>query len=302
VLGVVLASTMWGLSSVLMKVALPGIPPLGIALARVVLSGLVLVPAAIVRGRGGAAVAGPRDRVHLAVLAVTTVAVPFCLTAWAQQHVDAASAAVLHATVPLWTTAFAVVLLGQRPGARQFAAIGAGLAGVAVLAGFGSAGAVSGSWRGCLAVLAASACYGFGWVYLRRNLSHRPPLYIAAAIQAGAVVVLLPVAAATTDPAALAPTPARLASLVALGVVSTAGAELLNYHNIARLGPTTASLTAYLVPIVGVTAGIAVLGEPLTGRLIGGAAIVLASTGLALPRRAGTVGAEPIGESAVPEQ
>ncbi|WTZ54783.1 DMT family transporter [Nocardia sp. NBC_01388] len=283
-----LASTMWGLSSVLMKMVLPGVPPFGIAFIRVVLSGAVLTPIAFVRSKARAGrdvpVSGSRDLLHLAVLAVTTVAVPFCLTAWAQQQVDASLSAVLHATVPLWTTGFAIILLGYRPGRRQIGAAGAGLLGVAVLAGLGTGGMTGSSWRGCLAVLAASGCYGFGWTYLRRNLSHRTPLYIAAVIQAGAVLVLLPIAAVTTDTARLELTPVRIGCLLALGVISTAGAELMNYRNIARFGPTTAALTAYLVPVVGVVAGIAVLGEHLSARLLIGAAIVLGSVGLAVQR------------------
>ncbi|WP_405136357.1 DMT family transporter [Nocardia sp. NBC_01388] len=288
-LGVVLASTMWGLSSVLMKVALPGVPPFGIAFIRVLLSGLVLMPAAWVRSRGPGSVdvaaPGGRERMHLAVLAVTTVALPFCLTAWAQQHVDASLSAVLHATVPLWTTGFAVIMLGHRPGKRQIGAVAVGLLGVAVLAGLGSQDLTASSRCGCLAVLAASGCYGFGWTYMRRNLSHRKPLFIAAAIQSGAILVLLPLAVVTTDTSRVELTPTRIASLLALGLISTAGAELMNYRNIARLGPTTAALTAYLIPIVGVAAGIAVLGEPLTARLLVGAAIILGSVGLAMQRR-----------------
>ncbi|MFI1920297.1 DMT family transporter [Nocardia sp. NPDC020380] len=285
------ASTMWGLSSVLMKMVLPGVPPFGIAFMRVVLSSVVLSTAALLRSRnrrhGDAPIRKSKDGLHLAVLTITTVAVPFCLTAWAQQDIDASLSAVLHATIPLWTAGFATVLLGFRPPLRQLLAVAAGLVGVAVLAGIGSADLTATSWHGCVAVLTASACYGFGWTYLRRNLSHLKPLYIAALIQAGALLVLLPLAAATTDITRLALTPERIGCLLALGVISTAGAELMNYRNIARLGPTTAALTAYLVPIVGVAAGVSILGEQLSARLVIGTAIILGSVGLAVRRKNG---------------
>ncbi|MFI5775716.1 DMT family transporter [Nocardia sp. NPDC051570] len=292
VLGVFLVSTMWGLSSVLMKMVLPGIPPLCVALARVSLSALVLVPAAVVRRRRGRDALPTsvrrRDRWHVIVLATTTVAIPFSLTAWGQQHIGAGLAAVLHATIPLWTTVFSVLLLGHRPGRCQVAATAVGLIGVAVLVGIGSAHPSESSWRGCLAVLVAAGCYGFGWTYLRRNLAHRQPLYIAAVVQSGAVLVLMPVVATTLDHATLAVTPARIASLIALGVISTAGAELLNYRNIAQLGPTTAALSAYLIPVVGVVGGVAVLGEQVTARLLVGAGIVLGSTVFAFRRELST--------------
>jgi len=64
-------------------------------------------------------------------------------------------------------------------------------------------------------------------------------------------------------------------SVVALGVLSTGIAYVLNYRLIQDEGPTAASMTNYLTPVVAVLLGIAVVGEPLTWNLIIGTAMIL---------------------------
>ena len=63
--------------------------------------------------------------------------------------------------------------------------------------------------------------------------------------------------------------------MVALGVLSTGIAYVLNYRLIQDEGPTAASMTNYLTPVVAVLLGIAVVGERLTWNLIIGTAMIL---------------------------
>ncbi|WP_042404985.1 DMT family transporter, partial [Streptacidiphilus carbonis] len=271
-LGLVAVSLLWGCSSVLIKIALPGVPPDTVAFARVALGAAVLLPALLLRGHR---LPRARDLGHLTVLALTLAVVPFTLTAWGEQRVTSELTAVLHATIPLCTAAWAALLLGQKLRWSHAAALAAGLLGIAVLSGFTTGCLDAVSWTGALAVLASSASYGLGYTYLRRHLAHLAPLQVAAGVQLTAAVLLLPLAGSELATTRLDLTPARLASLVLLGTVCTGAAQLLNYRNIERLGPTTASLSTYLIPLVGVTASIAELAEPLTPRLAAGTALIL---------------------------
>jgi drug/metabolite transporter (DMT)-like permease len=54
------------------------------------------------------------------------------------------------------------------------------------------------------------------------------------------------------------------ASVLALGVVGTGFAYILNYRVIRAAGATIASTVTYLVPIFSTAAGVVVLHEPLT--------------------------------------
>jgi len=64
-------------------------------------------------------------------------------------------------------------------------------------------------------------------------------------------------------------------SVVALGVLSTGIAYVLNYRLIQDEGPTAASMTNYLAPVVAVVLGVAFVDERLSWNLAVGTAVVL---------------------------
>jgi hypothetical protein len=64
-------------------------------------------------------------------------------------------------------------------------------------------------------------------------------------------------------------------SVVALGVLSTGIAYVLNYRLIQDEGPTAASMTNYLAPVVAVVLGVAFVDERLSWNLVVGTALVL---------------------------
>jgi drug/metabolite transporter (DMT)-like permease len=64
-------------------------------------------------------------------------------------------------------------------------------------------------------------------------------------------------------------------SVVALGVVSTGIAYVLNYRLIQDEGPTAASMTNYLTPVVAVLLGVMFVDERLSWNLAVGTAVVL---------------------------
>ena len=68
--------------------------------------------------------------------------------------------------------------------------------------------------------------------------------------------------------------------LALLGLVPTAGANLLRILVIRSAGPVFMSLTNYLVPLFAVLFGAAFLAEPLPGSLLGALALILCGVGL----------------------
>jgi drug/metabolite transporter (DMT)-like permease len=69
--------------------------------------------------------------------------------------------------------------------------------------------------------------------------------------------------------------------VVALGVLSTGIAYVLNYRLIQDEGPTAASMTNYLTPVVAVVLGVAVVDERLSWNLAVGTAVVLVGVWIA---------------------
>jgi drug/metabolite transporter (DMT)-like permease len=78
-----------------------------------------------------------------------------------------------------------------------------------------------------------------------------------------------------------------VASVLALGTLGTGVAYMLNHRLIQDESATTASTVTYLLPIVAVILGAAVLGETITSNLFAGTTIVL--VGVALSERLRTL-------------
>lgn len=254
--------------------------PATVAFGRVGLGALVLMLALAASGRH--IPSGKRIWRHFAVAALFGNVVPFTLLAWSEQRITSALTAVLNASTPLFTALAAAVYLGDRLQRRQITGLLLGFAGVGVAAGLGGGDVAHSSVLGSLASVAAGACYGVAFVYMRRNLTHIEPIVAAAGQLVMATVMLLPLATATSVASGIDLTARRTLALAALGVLGTGVAYLLNYTILAELGATATSLVTYLIPIVAIAVGIAVLAEPFELRMIVGGAVIVA--GIALVR------------------
>jgi drug/metabolite transporter (DMT)-like permease len=151
-----------------------------------------------------------------------------------------------------------------------------GLAGVLLLAAPWHDGSRAVSLAGVLAALGAAACYAGSYVYARLLLTNRgmEPLVLAAAqLTFGAVLLGTTVPWSGRQPITLSSN--VVLSVVALGVLSTGIAYVLNYRLIQDEGPTAASMTNYLTPVVAVLLGIAFVAERLSWNLIIGTAMIL---------------------------
>jgi drug/metabolite transporter (DMT)-like permease len=263
-----LLAFIWGWSFLFIKVAVEGLTPTTVAWTRIALGAAVLY--AILRHQGGRI---PVDRTslrHYAVAATTGNIVPFTLLAWGEQHITSALTAVLNASTPLFTAVFAAIGLSERLRPVQIAGLALGMAGVAVAAGLGASDLEGSSTAGALAAILAGAAYGIAFVYMRRHLVSYPPVVAATGQLATGAVMLFPLAALTSVVDGVSLTPTRLGAILALGVVGTGLAYVLNYRVIGELGPTKASLVTYVIPVVAVVVGIVVLDEPFEWRLVVG--------------------------------
>jgi drug/metabolite transporter (DMT)-like permease len=268
---------LWGSGFLWIKVALNhGLSPLQITVARCVLGAAVLVGLAL-----AARQRLPRSPAvwrRLAVAALLCNALPFALFAAGERTVDSGLAGVLNATTPLWT-----LLIGLAAGTERFSvARAAGL-----LLGFGGVLLIFAPWQasvswGTVALLAAAASYGAGFVYMGRWLTGRGTAPIA--LSAAQLIAATGWSAAAL-PAADAPHTdvTGLVAVVVLGVFGTGVTFYLSYRLIADEGPTSAATVGYLLPVVSVALGALVLDERLGVRVLAGMAVVLLA--VALTRR-----------------
>lgn len=276
VLPFLLLAALWGSSFLFMRLGASAFGPLATAGLRVGIAALALAPVLAMR-RHRDALRGRWARV--VVLGTFNSALPFALYAYAVVHVPTGIAAILNATVPLFGALIAWVWLHERPGPARCAGLAIGFAGVALLVGRGVPTDVGVAVLPVLACLGAACSYGIGASYARRMLPGLPPTASAAGSMVGATLVLaLPTAVAW--PARM-PDPGAWAAVVALAVPCTALAYLLFFRIIARAGAGRALTVTYLIPVFALGYGVLLLGEPITGWMLGCGAVVLVGTLLA---------------------
>lgn len=275
----VLAAT-WGASYLFIKVGLRDFSAPFLVFARTALAALVLLPVALRRRALGALRGRGRS---IAVLAGLQVVVPFLLITVGERWIPSALAGILVASAPIWTAALAFTPYApmERPGRVALVGLGIGLVGVVLLFGVDLGGdglAVVGG----LMVLLAGLGYAAGGIELKRRMAGVDPSAIVAATMSASALLMLVPALLTLPTSAGADS---LSALLALGVVGTGVAFLIFYELIATLGPSRASLVAYLSPGFAVGYGVAVLGESVTAGTFAGLALILAGSYLAASGR-----------------
>ena len=268
--GLVVLAALWGGSFLFMRVAVPELGALPLIALRLALASLVLLPVLLLRG------GLPLWRQHwlrIAVVGVFLSALPFCLIAWASHSLPAGVASVLNATTPLMTALWAIPLAGERMRLSRAAGLLLGLAGVLVLMlGRGAAFDVQ-SLLPVLAMLGATACYGWSGHMARRWLPGLPPLVTATGSLFSGAVLVAPLALFSLP--TQAPSPMVWGAVLALAVGCTSLAYLIYYRLIDRLGATRASTVTYLVPVFGVLWGALFLQEAVSWPMLLGGVLIL---------------------------
>lgn len=279
-------SLIWGFSFLLIKVGTDGYAPFQVTFGRLLFGTAVLAAAMAVKRerlpRGG------RTWVHLTVAAFLLNALPFSLFAYSELTIPSTLAGICNATSPLWGMALSLVALSEdRPTRVRVAGLGLGFLGVLTVLGAwqGFSGLDA---RGTAMALLASLCYAIGWIYVRRTLAGTGSSHLSLT---GAQLLLATVQLAVITPLFTSmPTHFPLIPLLAiaaLGALGTGLAVLLQYGLVAEVGPTTAQMVTYFIPVIATAAGVAILGETLTWSTPVGAVIVLAGAGLTQVRARG---------------
>ncbi|MEU8623014.1 DMT family transporter [Streptomyces sp. NPDC048623] len=273
----------WGFSFLFIKVGTDGFAPFQVTFGRLLFGTAVLAAAMIVKR--DRLPRGARTWGHLTVAAFLLNALPFSLFSYAELTIPSTLAGICNATTPLWGMLLSLVALSEdRPTRVRAAGLGIGFIGVLT---------VLGAWQGfsgldvtgtALALL-ASFSYAVGWIYVRRTLTGTGASNLSlAGSQVGLATLQLALVTPlfTTLPSSVEILP--LLSVIALGALGTGCAMLLQYGVVAEVGPTTASMVTYFIPVIATAAGVALLGEQLSWNTPVGAIIVLAGAALTQTR------------------
>jgi drug/metabolite transporter (DMT)-like permease len=217
---------------------------------------------------------------HWVVLGALNGWIPNVLVAHALTQIGTAPAAMIQASGPLIVAVLSHLLFAdERLTPRRFAGVLVGFAGMGILIGPAALpDSGVGAW-GALTMVATALSYATANLYVR-SIRHADPARLALGQQICSGIPATALALVVAGPSAFAAVPDSAASLLALGIVSTALPILLFMRLIRRAGPTRASMVGYLQPVWTAVLAVLFLNESIGLRELAGGAVVL--TGVAL--------------------
>ena len=162
----------WGVSFLLIKVAVLDMSPAVLLLLRSA-SGCIAL-AVIVRAMGRPLLgAGWRNRLgSFAIMALTNAVVPWIAIAWGEERISSGLASILNSTTTLWTAVLIYwVIPTERPSGVNYFGVVLGWAGVVILVlPDVTAHGVTANFFGAMAVVVAALSYAINAIYQRRKM------------------------------------------------------------------------------------------------------------------------------------
>ena len=277
-------SLIWGSSFLLIALGLEGLTPGMVTWIRVGSGALVLWLLRLGRRRrshGPLPTIAAADRPRVVALSVVWVAVPFTLFPMAQESISSALTGLLNGATPIFVAVISIALTRRGPTSIVVAGLVLGFAGVVAMS-LPSIGESPSEARGVAMVVGATVCYGIA-MNLASPLQRRY----------GAVTLMTPVLVLATlwlIPVGLRDlgqnrwSVAVTAPVLVLGLVGTGLAYWIMATLVGRVGPVRASFITYLIPVVSLVLGVALLGDDVAPLALVGAGLttvgaVLASRG-----------------------
>ncbi len=268
----------WGSTYLAIRFAIETIPPFLMAATRYLTAGTLLYGWSRLRGAPRPTLIQWRSAL---ILGAFLLLMGNGCVVWAEQHVDSGLAALLISTEPLWIVILVWLRTGRkRPDWRVMAGLGLGFVGLMLLVRPGS-GSVNAA--GAAALVLASLSWAWGSIYGQRAPLPASPLATTGMQMLSGGALLFLTSAVTGEFSRFAPAAVTAKSLLSLGYLIVFGAivAFTAYVWLLRVAPPVlVSTYAYVNPVVAVLLGWFFAGEPLTGKTLFAAAVIL--TGVAL--------------------
>ena len=216
----------------------------------------------------------------LVVVGATTVAGQLIGLSYATPRVGTAMAAILVATIPLFS-----MLMGRLLGIETITKQGLlglflGFSGLVMLVGFPAVPVTPDFIAGCLGMIFSTFCAAFGSVYASQKLRSAGPWEVTTGAFLIGGAMTLPLLLVVPVPAM--PDALDFLYLVIAGAGMSALTYVLYFGLVASIGATRAISVEFVVTVVAVLVGAVVLGEPLSVLQFVGGAVIIAGCALVL--------------------
>lgn len=278
---------LWGSTYLAIRYALDGFPPFMLGAVRYVLSGALLLGVASALGHERPS---PRQFGNAAVTGLLVVLAANGAIIWSEQFIPSGLAALLVASLPLSLLGLEGVFDHRAPGPLALAGALLGIGGVALLVVFAGAHhpglplRASALWAEIVVILGTMA-NAVGIMLGRRLSLPRSGLFQSAGAQLAAATGFLALAVATGEVQRVRWLAVPLLAWAGLAYLVIFGACIgysAYFWLIRNALPTLVGTYSLVNPVVALTLGVLVLGEPLDARTLVGAAAIVVSVGLVI--------------------
>jgi len=270
----------WGMTYLAMRVAVRDIPPHLMSGARFLVAGLVLYLWARRRG-------DPKPTAQnwyaAAVVGAFLLLGGNATVAWAEQQVPSGLAAVIIAVAPIWMVGMEWARGGPPPTKRVVTGLLLGLVGVGLLVSPRGHATGQVDPLGAALLVLASASWAWGSVTSKSAPLPKSPFLATSMEMITGGVLLLVTAALAGQVGRFHPTEVSSNAILAWLFLVVFGSLVGFTAYIWLLGVTSiakAGTYAYVNPIVAVFLGWIILGEPVTGRTLLAAVVILIGVAL----------------------
>ncbi|WP_274803176.1 drug/metabolite exporter YedA [Escherichia coli] len=247
----------WGSTYFVIRIGVESWPPLMMAGVRFLAAGILLLAFLLLRGHK---LPPLRPLLNAALIGLLLLAVGNGMVTVAEhQNVPSGIAAVVVATVPLFTLCFSR-LFGIKTRKLEWVGIAIGLAGIIML---NSGGNLSGNPWGAILILIGSISWAFGSVYGSR-ITLPVGMMAGAIVMLAAGVVLMIASMIAGEKLTALPS---LSGFLAVGYLALFGSIIaINAYMylIRNVSPALATSYAYVNPVVAVLLGTGLGGETLS--------------------------------------
>ncbi|MFZ2419894.1 MAG: DMT family transporter [Anaerolineae bacterium] len=271
----------WSASFTWSKLALQEVNPWSLAFWRWLIAALFFAAYLPLSGQGPQVrLALRRDGGRLLLLSLLGVSLLYGLQNIGLTRTSAIHSSLIMNAIGLFTALLGVFWLGERLSGRGWLGLALAFGGVILIVWQGAAPAAGVSTlAGDLITLAAALCAALYSIYGKPLVGRTPPAVMTGLVAGFGALCLLPVAAwqGLTIPAQ----PGTWLLLLALGIGSSALANLAWWQILARMDASRAGIFLFLIPVIASLIAVITLGESLGGQTLAGAVFVLGGLYLA---------------------
>lgn len=287
-----LAMLLWAACYPLITIGIEFAPHISFAALRALLAGAALLVVAL--WLGAKLPRGWRTWGGIAIVGIGATSLGFLGMFHAAEYVAPGLATVIASTQPLLAAMIANIVLGERLSGRGRLGLGLGFLGILVIVApkLIEGGADAYLVGIAFVVLAAVGVTVSNVIIKGIAGAVDGPMAMACQLLLGAVPLIL-IALKTEDPFSIDWSPAFILSLIGLALFGTAAVYWIWFNLLVHVPLNQANAFSFLIPILGLSAGVAFFEESLSMIQAAGVAVTIAGVAIVAGSRSAQDGAPP---------